>query len=136
LSELEKQVLNRFETGFEIEVARRIEAMAKQWADEKPRPVQLLRALCQWVTSSSQDFPRGATSDDLVAVIQGSDISWHLSGDSAKTISKYWKVLEGIWEKRKKGVCERLADEPALLARALDQPHGRWFLPVVWHPPV
>lgn len=124
----EKQVPNRFETGFSAQqAALRLQEIVEGW-DKQTRPVQLLLALCRLVADSDSAKIDGFSAIDLVDAVQKAGVT---TGDGQgdpenfrKWVSRNWNKLEEIWTERRPGVIQRFRDSGLDLNPELERREG------------
>ena len=127
-SAAEKQVPNRFQTGYPPqEAARQLEEIVKGW-DKQPRPVQLLKALCRLVADSDSGGVDGFSALELVDAVQKSGVTdWGGDADPdrfRKLVNRNWNDLQTLWAERRPGIIERFTDSGLNLVPELDRKEG------------
>jgi len=127
-SAAEKQVPNRFQTGYSPQkAARQLGEIVKSWR-KQTRPVQLLLALCRLVADSDSGGADGFIALDLVDAVQKSGVAgWGGEADAdrfRKLVNRNWNDLEKIWAEHLPGIIERFADRNMNLIPELRRKEG------------
>lgn len=124
MDEQEEQGKNRADSGSERLAASRVEEIVADWHERKRKPVELLRVICRMVAKNDGHHHQGFTALDLLQELKNADFrGWDYSDSDEipKKIARPWRDLWDIWDKRKTGVYQRLANEGILFRPRLEK---------------
>jgi len=82
---------------------------SKRWNENGEKRAELMRVLCHLVTERPEQAARGFTSREMVdAFKEATGKAWNFAETESKVVSRYWKKLDELMEKKRTGLMQHL----------------------------